>query len=263
MLLSLVLAAFIQDDTKKAQELLDAVAARLKNASTIQIDYDWNVKTAKEKAKIKISLLAKRPNLLRFSEKQKGVNTETTLFDGKWCWTYDIEENEYTKSTQSPYIFNTHASADPLREIFFRGASRVLYRATDVKMGEDKLGNETCRTISWTRKRGRARVETGKLWIDSRHLIRRSEGKSVSGDEKSEEVVDYKKVDLDPKLPDDAFTFKPKEGAKEAKEAGSSDELLPVGSQAPDFEATDLDGKKVKLSDYRGKTVLLNFWFHD
>ena len=33
-----------------------------------------------------------------------------------------------------------------------------------------------------------------------------------------------------------------------------------VGQQAPDFELETLDGKKVKLSDYRGKAVLLNFW---
>jgi len=32
------------------------------------------------------------------------------------------------------------------------------------------------------------------------------------------------------------------------------------GVPAPDFELTSLDGKKVKLSDYRGKAVLLNFW---
>lgn len=30
-----------------------------------------------------------------------------------------------------------------------------------------------------------------------------------------------------------------------------------VGQLAPDFEAVDLDGKPVKLSDYRGKTVVL------
>jgi cytochrome c biogenesis protein CcmG/thiol:disulfide interchange protein DsbE len=32
------------------------------------------------------------------------------------------------------------------------------------------------------------------------------------------------------------------------------------GKPAPDFTLTDIYGKEVKLSDYRGKTVLLNFW---
>lgn len=32
------------------------------------------------------------------------------------------------------------------------------------------------------------------------------------------------------------------------------------GKQAPDFTLQDLDGKPVKLSDFRGKAVLLNFW---
>ena len=32
------------------------------------------------------------------------------------------------------------------------------------------------------------------------------------------------------------------------------------GTQAPDFELTTLDGKKAKLSDYRGQKVILNFW---
>jgi peroxiredoxin len=32
------------------------------------------------------------------------------------------------------------------------------------------------------------------------------------------------------------------------------------GIQAPDFELASLDGRKVKLSDFRGKAVVLNFW---
>ena len=32
------------------------------------------------------------------------------------------------------------------------------------------------------------------------------------------------------------------------------------GKDAPDFALKDLDGKQVKLSDFRGKAVLLNFW---
>jgi len=34
-----------------------------------------------------------------------------------------------------------------------------------------------------------------------------------------------------------------------------------VGALAPDFTLKDLDGDPVKLSDFRGKVVLLNFWF--
>lgn len=39
---------------------------------------------------------------------------------------------------------------------------------------------------------------------------------------------------------------------------GSAEQIK--GKAAPDFELVDLNGKTVKLSDYRGKAVLLNFW---
>jgi len=35
---------------------------------------------------------------------------------------------------------------------------------------------------------------------------------------------------------------------------------IEVGSMAPDFEQTDMDERLVKLSDFRGKYVLLDFW---
>jgi hypothetical protein len=35
-----------------------------------------------------------------------------------------------------------------------------------------------------------------------------------------------------------------------------------VGKPAPDIEGEDIDGVKFKLSDYRGKVVLLDFWGH-
>lgn len=37
-------------------------------------------------------------------------------------------------------------------------------------------------------------------------------------------------------------------------------DYLQIGKVAPDFEATDEKGEKYKLSDYRGKVVVLDFW---
>jgi cytochrome oxidase Cu insertion factor (SCO1/SenC/PrrC family) len=34
----------------------------------------------------------------------------------------------------------------------------------------------------------------------------------------------------------------------------------PVGQPAPDIEGEDIDGQPFKLSDYRGKVVVLDFW---
>lgn len=36
-------------------------------------------------------------------------------------------------------------------------------------------------------------------------------------------------------------------------------EMIAVGSEAPDFSVTDLEGNQVNLADYKGKKVLLNF----
>jgi peroxiredoxin len=35
---------------------------------------------------------------------------------------------------------------------------------------------------------------------------------------------------------------------------------LAIGKVAPDIEGEDIDGRRFKLSDYRGKVVLLDFW---
>ena len=42
--------------------------------------------------------------------------------------------------------------------------------------------------------------------------------------------------------------------------AGVSNTVNAKGQPAPDFELKTLDGKSVRLADYKGKAVLLNFW---
>ncbi len=54
--------------------------------------------------------------------------------------------------------------------------------------------------------------------------------------------------------------------AADRKEAAEQElkafRTLRVGKEAPEIAGKDLDGKEFKLSDYRGKVVLLDFWGH-
>jgi len=36
--------------------------------------------------------------------------------------------------------------------------------------------------------------------------------------------------------------------------------VVNIGDEAPDFELRSLDGRRVKLSDYRGKKTVLFIW---
>jgi len=50
--------------------------------------------------------------------------------------------------------------------------------------------------------------------------------------------------------------------ARDDKDKGKPHDpaALQVGRVAPEIEGEDIDGEKFKLSDYRGKVVLLDFW---
>jgi peroxiredoxin len=50
------------------------------------------------------------------------------------------------------------------------------------------------------------------------------------------------------------------ERAARAAAAGPRTKMLEAGATAPDFTTNDVVGKPVKLSDYRGKVVVLDFW---
>ncbi|MCE9581150.1 MAG: peroxiredoxin family protein [Planctomycetes bacterium] len=71
---------------------------------------------------------------------------------------------------------------------------------------------------------------------------------------------DLKRLDAGRRPGEGQFRFTPPAGAVRAPKAGE-DKLLAVGGAAPEFHLVDAAGQSVRLSDFKGKVVLLNFWF--
>jgi hypothetical protein len=74
---------------------------------------------------------------------------------------------------------------------------------------------------------------------------------AASDEERKAAETDLRKV---------ATVAKDEDLLKQAKDALFEIEHLQVGCTAPDIVAKDVDGVDFKLSDYRGKVVLLDFW---
>ena len=97
-----------------------------------------------------------------------------------------------------------------------------------------------------------------KLWVDNAtHLVRKDV--SDEGSQKLESVFHF--IESDAKLLPDLFVFNPASSQAQnriqlAREAPATLK----GKPAPDFTLSDLDGREVRLSDLRGKPVLLDFW---
>ena len=86
--------------------------------------------------------------------------------------------------------------------------------------------------------------------IRAKALLARSR-QLLSRDDSAGAIADLEKVQ---ELTKDA------ELLEEAKEALVEVKKLAVGSVAPEIEGVDVEGVAFKLSDYRGKVVLLDFW---
>ncbi len=76
------------------------------------------------------------------------------------------------------------------------------------------------------------------------------------------DTMRFARYDFDRPIPDSLFTIKTPEGFEfKVREPPKRPEPLSMGSVAPEFNLVDLNGDTVRLSDLRGKTVLIDFWY--
>lgn len=103
-----------------------------------------------------------------------------------------------------------------------------------------------------------------QTWVDAKTYLPQRVSRSLLAGKTPKTVYQATFTDwkINPVIPASRFVFVPPAGAKEvvADAPPAEPNLLAPGTLAPDFAVQDKDGKPVRLSDYKGKVVVLDFW---
>jgi peroxiredoxin/outer membrane lipoprotein-sorting protein len=148
----------------------------------------------------------------------------------------------------NPGIFLGYADADPFHD-----------RVDGVRgMGTEKIADQECDLIEVSILKGQ---RTRYLWLSKRDCLPRKL-KEVIRLADSNLITDevWSKVTINAEMPTEKFAWKPPVGWTERAMSDPAERLLKPGQEAPDFDLLSAGGTKIKLSDYRGKVIWLNFW---
>jgi thiol-disulfide isomerase/thioredoxin/outer membrane lipoprotein-sorting protein len=94
------------------------------------------------------------------------------------------------------------------------------------------------------------------------HLLRRAHFTAGTGQNFFAMTETYSAIKINPRIPLETFTFRPPAGVHQdtTQEEIYWDENLKAGSTPPTLETTDTQGNALKLEEFKGKVVLLDFW---
>ncbi|MEO7715581.1 MAG: redoxin domain-containing protein [Capsulimonas sp.] len=247
-----------------------APVSPLLSAKTIHVEETWSIAAGQDKmvAAYKITTDIARPGSFHTTlvpTMRKGELPSALISDG----TTAHEVNGFQKTYS--LIDTPKAGEAPSSEISSMASLGVVFHpdaapeAPEIKrtVSSDKLDGHamTLRTDTYPTRSfgGRPPItEVHKLWIDAKTGLPRRRSTFVISDGKTreEDRTDFLKWTLNKPIAAKQFAWAPPAGITEHVEP----KLLAVGADAPDFTATAPDGSSVKLSDYKGKTVILDFW---
>jgi peroxiredoxin/outer membrane lipoprotein-sorting protein len=270
--LVLVLAAVTR--AQDAADIIEKVAAHTRALDSFHAEGTLQaasgVGTHRATAESKLSMWA-MDGARKIAIDYKGASTDIQFVtDGSTMWTYLPKQKTYTKVEAAAAEGNeenstTNAGGDnPALTTYQAMVSRFVAfgkgRTNATLVGEENIKLAGGKVRCWVvRCDFPDRAE--KVWVDQqRFLVMRAEFKLSANGQPLEIRADFKRFDLGPV--DHGFTLDPPAGAKlvdELEIPGVARQSF-IGRPAADFALKNLEGETVRLSELRGKIVVLDFW---
>jgi len=189
------------------------------------------------------------------------------ISDGKTFTVYNAQKKSYQQrefSADDPlggeYLQFAGFAAIALEPLFGKAMEGFIAQSFDKAQakGSQKVGNVACRVVELSGRGGTMTLYTG----EKDGLVYRMVYKMPDGDTYEERVI---ALQLNSPIQQGVFAFKPPAGAKKedpprAEETARDTTTALMGTQAPDFTLSDLEGGEVSLSSLRGKVVFIDFW---
>jgi peroxiredoxin/outer membrane lipoprotein-sorting protein len=258
-----------------APEILNQVAQTYKGLQAYQFvateTSEILARGMQRRGETHLALAVVKPDKFRLTYKDDAKEI-IIVADGETTWTYMPKLKQYTKQ-QAAVSGDDDAGdgeqADTLTTslrtlvLFYEGIARYGASATLAKDERVRVGGERidCFVI---------RVQTAnsqhQLWIDKERslVLRHIETAKQNVNNVLVEVhttIDLKEAETRLPPANDLFSFEPPSSATEVATLNLPGErVLLTGKNAMDFELKDLQGAQVRLSSFRGKIVLLDFW---
>jgi peroxiredoxin/outer membrane lipoprotein-sorting protein len=231
-----------------AKNLLKKVAETYRNLPAAQFESEVVSDYGDQAAIARIKTIFARPNKWRV-ETSGSEEASILISDGHTVWTFFPESNEYT----------THPAGNQQLEIDSYGLLDQMPGSARIT-GSERLGDVNCTVVTIGRPN-----QTRTLWIDPEsNFIHKDQASSLSpttGAVQRSVTTSFSVARALAKVDDQLFLFDPQKGQAKSRSDLQREALVKsVGAAAPDFSLLDLEGKEIKLSQLKGKAVLLNFW---